>query len=231
MYPLKNSVQDLLRLFYPLLCPVCGNDLMTSASVICSDCTTTLPHTRFENFMDNPTEKIFTGRLDVNAAHSEFYFSKGKAIQKLIHQLKYEKKKNVGLMLGEITAKSIQSSGRFEELDFIIPLPMNRNKEIKRGYNQAEVIAIGMSSVLNIPVVNNVVIKEKNNESQTKKHRAARWANVDGSFVLKDPQTLYRKKILLVDDVITTGATIDACGQCLKSASEVSIYVATVAKA
>jgi predicted amidophosphoribosyltransferase len=131
----------------------------------------------------NPVEKVFTGRIPLKAAHSEFYFSKGQLVQHLIHLLKYKSNKEIGHYLGTMIGNSILRSGRFTNLDYLVPLPLYPDKEFKRGYNQAEVICNGIAEITQIPVLTKNVIRQRATETQTRKHRAERWQNVDGSFV------------------------------------------------
>ncbi|HQR00605.1 MAG TPA: phosphoribosyltransferase family protein, partial [Ferruginibacter sp.] len=152
-------------------------------------------------------------------------------LQHLIHQLKYKGNQDIGKYLGELTGMSLQNSARFQTLDAIIPLPLYPEKERKRGYNQAAVIAEGISSVLNIPVINAVVIRSHATETQTRKHRTERWENVNRSFRITDPQQLAGKHVLLVDDVITTGATLEACGEVILETPSSKLSIATLAYA
>lgn len=231
MFSMPHLLQDALHLFYPNLCQGCGTDLIFNNQLLCIRCLQSLPHTRFAHFPNNPIENIFTGRLAIAAAHSEFYFSKGQLIQELIHQLKYNNNREIGIYLGEITGETLLQSGRFSGLDAIIPLPMYPDKEYKRGYNQASIIAEGISKTMNVPLMKKLVFRTRLTETQTKKHRADRWQNVEGSFNISNPAAIAGKKILLVDDVITTGATIEACGQVIKRLSGSDIYIATLAHA
>ena len=231
MVSLKNVLTDALHLFYPHICTGCGSDLIHKNNMLCINCLDELPHTDFALHENNPIEKIFTGRLKSKAAHSEFYFSKGQLIQHLIHQLKYNNNKEIGHYLGEIMGNTLLKSSRFSNVDYLIPLPLYADKEFKRGYNQAEVICQGIYASTQIPVMTNNVVRQRPTETQTRKHRAERWKNVDGSFIIKDPAALSGKNVLLVDDVITTGATLEACGQVILQVSGTSINFASLAHA
>jgi len=187
-----------------------------------------LPNTNFAKHANNPIEKIFWGRLPLVAAHSEYYFAKESLIQHLVHQLKYKGNRDIGIFLGELMAKSLLGSNRFNQLDGLIPLPMFPDKEKKRGYNQAAVICEGMSSILNVPVLSNYLLRQKFTETQTKKHRTERWENVADSFILENANQIKGKKLLLVDDVVTTGATLEASGQLLQQVEGVQLSIATL---
>lgn len=228
---IKNILSGTRHLFYPHICTGCGTDILDEANQLCLHCIDDLPLTRFEHHANNPIEKIFWGRLPVSAAHSQFFFTKESILQHLIHQLKYKGNKEIGVYLGELMGEALLNTNRFKNLDAIIPLPLYPDKERKRGYNQAAVIAEGLSLKMNIPVIINNVNRMRFTETQTKKHRAERWENVAGSFVVKRPNELKGKNILLVDDVITTGATLEACGSVLLQAEGVKLFIATLAHA
>jgi ComF family protein len=190
-----------------------------------------LPHTNFAALANNQIEKDFWGRINLVAAYSQFYFSKAFLIQHLIHQLKYNGDTKIGFYLGEIMGKTMLESNRFSTVDALIPLPLYADKEHKRGYNQATMICNGISAVMNIPVLQGAVIRQYATETQTRKHRTERWDNVKDSFKVKKETELNGKHLLLVDDVVTTGATLEACGQVILQANNVSLSIATLAYA
>ena len=231
MQSLKNIFSSTLHLFYPHVCTGCGSDLLQQDNLLCLRCINNLPQTNFAQHNNNPVEKIFWGRIPITAAHSEFYFSKEFLIQHLIHQLKYKNNTAIGFYLGELMGKTLSNSNRFNNIDYLIPLPLYPDKEHKRGYNQATIICNGMSDVMNIPVLNGNVIRQKFTETQTRKHRTERWENVEGSFKIKNAELLKGKNILLVDDVITTGATLEACGSIVLQTEGIKLYIATLAHA
>lgn len=226
---LKNILSSSLHLFYPHVCTGCGSDLLTENNLLCLKCIHDLPHTHFANIANNPVEKYFWGRLPLTAAYSQFYFSKEFLIQHLIHQLKYKGDTEIGFYLGEVMGKSLLQSDRFNSIDALIPLPLYADKEHKRGYNQAAVICNGMSSVMNVPVLNGAVIRQHATETQTRKHRTERWENVKDSFKVVKENELSGKHLLLVDDVVTTGATLEACGNVLLQLENVKLSIATLA--
>lgn len=179
---------------------------------------------------NNPLEKKFWGRIALTSAMSEFYFSKGSIVQNMIHELKYRGNKKAGKYFGNLMGKSLLNSNRFH-IDVIIPLPLFERKEKMRGYNQSEILCNGIAEIINKPVIKNNVIRKVFTETQTKKKRLERWKNVDGIFHVNNPQQLEGKQILLVDDVITTGATLDACGTEILKLKDVTLYIATLAYA
>ena len=227
----KTILSDTIHLFYPHVCTGCGSDLLDEGNLLCIKCLTNLPETNFALYANNPVEKIFRGRMQLAAAHSEFYFSKNSLIQQLIHQFKYKGNTDIGFYLGELMGKSLLTSNRFDTLDALIPLPLYPDKERKRGYNQAAIICNGMSAVMNIPVIKNNVLRQRYTDTQTKKHRTERWENVAGSFIITDTTQLVGKHVLLVDDVVTTGATLEACGSTIALIDKVKLSIATLAHA
>ena len=231
LHQLRTYAGSIIDLLYPRLCPGCGNDLLQNDLQLCLHCFSSLPHTLFAACPDNPTEKLFSGRLRIQAAHSEFYFAKSELIQKLLHQLKYKGNHQIGHYLGTLTGETLLASNRFSDLDYVIPLPLHPSKEFKRGYNQAAIIAQGISEIMKIPVLEKCIIKKTSTQTQTKKNRINRWRNVSESFSISDPKMLTGKNILLVDDVITTGATLEACGNVILSISGVRLSVVSLAYA
>ncbi len=231
MHFIKSLFSDTLHLFYPHHCLGCGSDLLSKDSLLCIHCINELPHTHFAIYENNYVENIFRGRMNVKAAHSEFYFSKGKLVQHLIHQLKYKANKEIGFYLGQLMGNSLLTASRFSNIDYLIPLPLYPDKEFKRGYNQATIICEGIAASTRITMLPDNIIRQRATETQTRKHRSARWLNVDGSFGIKNPSVLVGKNVLLVDDVITTGASIEACGQTILQIEGTSLSIATLAHA
>jgi ComF family protein len=231
MPSVKSLLSDAIHIFFPHNCMGCGSDILSRDSYLCLRCISQLPHTGFEKLPGNPIENIFRGRLDIEAATAQFYFSKGHLVQYLIHQLKYKGNKEAGEYLGAVMGKAMLQSGRFSNIDYLIPLPLFADKEFKRGYNQAEIICNGMSTAMAIPVHAKNLIRKRYTDTQTKKHRAERWENVEGSFAVRQPDKLNGKNILLVDDVITTGATLEASGSALLKIPSLKLSMATLAMA
>lgn len=231
MFSASSLLKDALHLFYPHLCISCGDDVLAFDQLICKDCFQNLPRTHFYQLKENSIDKIFYGRLNIKAAHSEFYFTKGHLLQHLVHQLKYKNNKDIGIYLGKLMGQSLAVSERFKNIDCIIPIPMFKQKEIKRGYNQAAIVAMGVAEAMQIPLLTHEVKRILPTSTQTKKHRAERWENVKDTFVVDNKNQLSGKSILLVDDVITTGATLEACGEILLQIPGVIVSIATLAHA
>jgi len=228
---IKNIFSDTIHLFYPHLCPGCGSDAMQKESLICLSCIVNLPETNFALLKNNPVEKIFWGRLPLTTAHSQFYFTKEEVVQQLIHELKYKGNTAIGFYLGEMMGNTLLSSGRFTDIDVLVPLPLYPDKERKRGYNQATVICNGIAAAMNIPVMKDNIVRKKATGTQTRKRRTERWQNVEDSFAVNNPAQLAGKHILLVDDVITTGATLEACGNIIMKTPGVKLSIASLALA
>lgn len=225
---IKNS---LLQLVFPHVCDGCGSDLLSEESQLCLRCLNAMPETNFEKHPGNPVEKMFWGRLFLVHATAQFYFTKESLMQRLMHQLKYRGNKELGLQLGRLMGISIIESERFYDIDALVPLPLFPAKEKRRGFNQATVLCNGMAEFLSVPVLNNVIIRPQHTESQTKKGRIERWRNIEGKFILSDPAAIQDKHLLLVDDVVTTGATLESCGNELLTAENVRLSIATLCSA
>jgi ComF family protein len=224
---IKEIKESFLPLLFPHVCAGCGSDILNRDMQLCLRCLDRLRETHFELYANNPVEKIFWGRLQLEAATAQYYFSKGSMVQELMHQFKYKQNKELGLQLGRMMGEQLIESGRFFP-DILLPLPLFPAKEKRRGYNQAEVLCQGMSESMGIPVLNQVIIRPHHTETQTRKGRVERWQNIEGKFILKDPSAIENKHVLLVDDVITTGATLESCGEELLKAKNLMLSVATL---
>lgn len=225
----RKLLNDFAHLFYPHTCAGCGSDLLEQDQSICLHCYSILPETGFFGLAGNPIEKIFYGRLPVKKAAAGYYFSKSSVLQRLTHQLKYSGNREVGRQLGRWMGLQLQNSGRFTDVDALVPLPLFPEKEKKRGYNQATLLCEGISDVCKLPILNDAVRRKRYTDTQTKKGRTERLKNVEGSFELSDPHLIRQKHVLLVDDVITTGATLEACGFAITQAQNTELSIATLA--
>jgi ComF family protein len=226
---LKNALHPLLHLFIPHHCAGCGSDIMSREQVLCMHCINRLPVTGFHDHADNPIEKIFWGRMPVAGAASYLYFSKDSLLQHIVHELKYKGNKELGLFMGRKMGEVLLQTHRFNDIGVLVPLPLFKARERKRGYNQALILCMGMAEVLSLPVLGDVIRRHTSSETQTNKNRINRWLNMQGKFELKQPDAIAGKHILLVDDVITTGATLEACGQELLTAPDSRLSIMTMA--
>ena len=222
-------IKDLLSLIYPQVCVTCPEDLYEGEQFICSGCRYHLPRTGYHHLADNPVARHFWGRIPVNAATSCFYFNKGLKVQELIHQVKYRGKKDLGVYLGNMFGSEIKGSPFTEKADIILPVPLHEQKQKKRGFNQSFLIAQGMAEALSINFSDQYLKRKNATETQTRKSRMKRWDNVSDKFEVNNSAELEGKKIILVDDVVTTGATLEACAQTLVHIPGVSVNIAVLA--
>jgi len=224
-------ISDVLNLFFPNLCQVCGQPLNRQEEVLCLMCKAKLPLTGFEVHSDNLVSEVFWGRVNLSSATSFLFFNKGGNVQHLIHQLKYKNRKQVGVYLGRLFGLALKKSPLFENTDLIIPVPLHPKKEHLRGYNQSFCIASGMSLSMGKPVITQNLIRRFHTSSQTRKSRYDRWENVKNIFAVQYPEVFKNKHLLLVDDVLTTGATLEACASVLLDVENVKVSAATLAYA
>jgi ComF family protein len=225
----SNFLKAFAGLFYPDICYACGSDLSGKNQLLCLRCLHQLPYTNFEKLHGNPVEKIFWGRLTVQNVASLLYFTKGSALEKLLYQLKYRGKKEVGHYCGRLMGQALRNSDLYKGIDAIIPLPLFRKKEHQRGFNQSRLLCEGMSEILQIPTTVNVIERIEATETQTRKNRVERWLNMEHRFKLLDESWLMNKHVLLVDDVITTGATLESCGQEILNVRSARLSIFTLA--
>ncbi|MCO6498723.1 MAG: ComF family protein [Chitinophagaceae bacterium] len=227
-----NVFHNILHLFYPRICPGCGGDSIGKDEQLCLKCLNALPVTRYHLSRDNKIEQMFYGRIHIEAAMSFLYFSKHSLVQNLMHEFKYNGRKDLGLFLGQLMGRAIEDSKVFNQCDVLVPLPLHPDKQKRRGYNQAEILCRGIHMITGQPVVANSVIRNIKTESQTRKDRIDRWKNVEHTFSVSDEVSLKGKHILLIDDVITTGATLEACAAAiLNTGPATKVSIATLAVA
>jgi len=222
---------DLLHLFFPKVCQACGQSLLQQEKVMCFSCLYKLPKTGYHLHAENPVSRVFWGRVDIHAASSFLFFSKGGKTQNLIHSLKYKGHQDTGIYLGKLFGLDLKKSDLFADVDIVVPVPLHPKKQYKRGFNQSECIANGIGEAMKIPVVVDKLIRQIHTSTQTKKSRDSRWDNVKGVFGLVEPDVFENKHILLVDDVLTTGATLESCAQSLLEIPGTRVSVATLAYA
>jgi ComF family protein len=220
---------DFLSLLFPRLCYGCGNHLLRNEKLICTECYIVIPRTNYHLKADNPVAKLFWGRCMIEKAAAFSFYTRDSRIREMIHQLKYKGIKEVGVELGRIYGLSLKSSGFLEGIDFMIPVPLHKSKKRKRGFNQSEIICDGISDVTGITIDVRSLVRRGATKSQTKKSRYDRWSNVDGIFQVTDCDKFKDKHILIVDDVITTGSTIEACVNEILKSENAKVSVAALA--
>jgi ComF family protein len=225
---LANLLTSFLSLFYPNLCVICREPLIEGEEFFCMSCLLNLPKTNFHLSRDNSAFDRFLGKISLERATSYLYYSKGGMGQKLIANIKYQGNIYLGKWIGRYLAKDLLASGFFEGIDYLIPVPLHRKKLKKRGFNQSEIIAQGISSVTHIPLETKNLYRVKANITQTRKSVYERWQNTTGIFRIKDKQLFTGKHVLLIDDVLTTGSTLDACAICLLDTPNIRISLLTI---
>ncbi len=226
----SSFLKDFVHIFLPKVCVACDSSLLSHEEVLCTACIYHLPITDFHQDKQNETAQQLWGKLDFQEAMSMLYLAKSSRVEKLVYKLKYGNQPEIGVFLGEYYARMMLRTGFFDQLDMIIPIPIHKSKLRKRGYNQSSQFAKGLSKESGVPWSENVLIRAKATESQTRKSRIERYDNVEGVFALKKPSLVKGKHILLVDDVLTTGATICVAGSQLTEAGA-TISVMTIARA
>lgn len=228
---IRSIIDDVIHLLFPNNCLVCGENLIRSEELICFSCLHKIPKTNNHLITETETDKRFWGKVRIEKAVAFYTFQKGSSIQKLLHELKYRGRKDVGEMLGKKIAIELQQQGTFNTIDVIIPVPLHKKRLKKRGYNQSECFANGLSEVLNKPLNNTSLFRAIENPTQTKKGVYERFENTQGIFELANPNAIKDKHILLVDDVMTTGSTLEACAQVLLKAEGTKVSILTIAVA
>jgi len=229
---IKSSyLADFVSLLFPELCAACSRSLVANEHLLCTDCLYNLPFTNFHLQPDNIVARQFWGKIPVEGAFALYYFNKGGKIQNLMHQFKYKGMRQIGNLLGNIAGGQLINNEVFKSVDLIIPVPLYKKRLRQRGYNQSACFAEGLAQKLNRPVESHNLIRINATETQTHKSRFARFENMKEVFTVAEPSRLINKHILLVDDVITTGSTLEACGQQLLTIEGLKLSIATIAYA
>ncbi len=226
---IKDWWNELIDFCFPRFCLVCERRLIQQEKHVCLSCLAELPYTHnYQTRKSLIKERLFL-RIPYKEAVALLYFRKEGNTQKIIHAIKYFGEKECGVFMGKMLAEQLMQQAIFQTIDYIIPLPLHKSKYRKRGYNQSECIAKGIAQILQKPIRTDLLMKIKATESQTHQNAEERWINVKNSFKLLHPEVLEGKHVLLVDDVLTTGATIEAAAQCLLQAANTSISIASLA--
>jgi len=225
---IQKHLESLVSLFYPRNCYTCNNNLTGNEAVLCTACRHSLPETGFHDSVHNPVEKLFWGRIPVVHATAFLFFEKTSKYQSLIHQLKYNGKKEVGIFLGNLLGTALKHT-KFDETEVIVSVPLHKSKLRRRGFNQSDIIAGGISEITGKPHLTDVLRRKVNTKSQTSQTRYARWENVQGIFECCKPELIKNKHVLLIDDVVTTGATLEAAGNSILEVEGTCLSIATAA--
>ena len=226
---LKWVGSGIAHLFYPMHCAGCDNELNGTEKILCLHCMTNLPKTGLHNKESNIAFQKFIGRVPIENATSFVYFTKQGLVQHLLHQFKYKGKAEIGIFLGNVFAEDLEKSGWMRNIDAIVPVPLHVKKEQQRGFNQSRFFAQGIAEICGKPLWDDVLKRIINTDSQTHKSRAERVENMKDVFECQKPNKIANKHLLLVDDVLTTGATLEACALSLLKNNNVKVSIATLA--
>jgi ComF family protein len=228
---LRGYLADFVSLLFPELCPACGASLVANEHIICSDCRYNLPYTNFHLQADNIVAQQFYGKIKVEAAYALYYFTKGGKVQNLMHHFKYKGMQQIGNLLGNIAGSQLAENTIINTADLIIPVPLHKKRLKERGYNQSTCFANGLAQKLNAVVEDHNLQRAVATATQTHKSRFARFENMQDVFMIKNPEMLMNKHVLLVDDIVTTGSTLEACGMELLKIPGLTLSIATIAYA
>ena len=229
MNRLAGGFNNLLDLFFPTLCVTCGSRLVTQEKFLCIDCWYDLPVTNFHFNTENKVAQLFWGRVKIEYATAYFGYNKGSNYQHLIHFIKYKGLKELGFETGRRFGTALSASPEFNSVDFVVPVPLHPKKQKIRGYNQSEWIAKGISESMKKPVSVDNLKRNLHTSTQTRKNRYERWENVENIFKVNRPEEFAGKHILLIDDVVTTGSTLESCAFQLLKIENVRVSIATLA--
>lgn len=222
------SLADLFNLFFPNNCSSCNHRLSDGEEVVCLHCQEQLPTTDFHLHEPNPMSQLFWGRIDIQYALAAYYFFKKSSLQRLMHQFKYHCKTEIGVYFGQQYGRKLKAQLFDQKFDLIVPVPLHRKKKKIRGYNQSDYFAEGLSKSTKIEWRSDVLERSIYNVSQTKKSKYSRWENVERIFKVQRPREVKGKHILLVDDVVTTGSTLEACALQLHRAGADKVSLAVI---
>lgn len=228
---MKSYLADFISLLFPELCPACGESLIATEQLMCTQCRYNLPFTNFHLQADNIVARQFWGKINIEAAYALYYFAKGGKVQSLMHHFKYKGMHRIGNLLGTIAGAQLIQNDKFKKIDYIIPVPLHKTRLKQRGYNQSKCFADGLAKKLTGVVNDNTLVRIRATETQTHRSRFLRFENMQEVFKVTNSKKLENKHILLVDDIVTTGSTLEACGTELLKIPGLKLSIATIAYA
>jgi ComF family protein len=217
------------HLLYPELCVACGGDLPSSSTCFCFRCRAKLTPSDMYLVQENEFVDRLWGRVNLMSGAAAYYFTRESPIRMAVHHLKYKNKPDIGLMIGREFGQKLKGSSLFNTIEAIVPVPLHPRKERLRGYNQSTVFAQGLAEAMDVPMLGKVLERRAFTQTQTAKKRMERFQNVGEVFAVVKPQAIAGKHLLLADDVLTTGATLEVCGQVLLDVPGTKLSCATIA--
>lgn len=225
----REWIHSIVDLIYPRVCAACGKPLLKDETTVCLKCRYLLQPTGYERNPENPLAQGFYGRVRLHAVTACYFFAKHGKVQHIIHQLKYKGNREAGIFLGQQLGEAIKDAPLFQGIDYLVPVPLHPKREKKRGYNQSLMIAQGIAEVTGIAIGNDFLVRTVNTATQTRKTKEERYQNVKDIFQLQHGELLEGKHILLIDDVLTTGATLESCAHQFENIPGITISIATAA--
>lgn len=230
-FAVQEIIKDFISLIYPHYCVACSQSLIKGEEIVCTGCLLDMPKTNFHKVDKNPLLERLALRMPLTHAFAYYHFKKGSKVQELLHSLKYHNHPEIGVRLGKVMAQELVKEGFENAFEIIVPVPLHPSRKRARGYNQSEEFAKGISEVLKIPYTENFVKRKVKTQTQTRKSKLYRWQNVSEVFEMKNGEEVRGKRVLLVDDVVTTGATLEACANTLIKAGCSELSIACIAEA
>jgi ComF family protein len=222
-------LENFLHLVYPPLCAGCGVVRPIDRHIFCLDCLSVLPETGYHQFRENPFTARFAGRIQLQGGAAFLYFSRGGGTQHLLHLIKYHNRPDLINIIGRWYGKQLATCENWRSAELILPVPLHWKKQRKRGYNQSAIFADALSEVLQIPCRQKILVRRTHGQSLTGMSRLGRVATVSDAYAITKPEVVNDKHVLLVDDVLTTGATLEACALVLLDAGASAISMVTIA--
>ncbi|MCP9198968.1 double zinc ribbon domain-containing protein [Gramella sp. GC03-9] len=220
---------DFLNLLYPPACHICEAELLKNEHILCTTCLHDLPVTKYHLDNENPVKKVFYGRVKIQNATALLHFRKKAGVQQLIHDLKYRGHREIGIYLGKWLGEELKEASTFRGIDAVIPVPLHRKKLKQRGFNQVEDFGKEIAGALNAEYLDTILLKVSASQTQTLKGRISRWGKLEETLSIENAENIQNKHLLLVDDLVTTGATLEACSHKLLEVPGVKLSIATMA--